>query len=68
MEDVLLALSIGASMFATILFAPLIALLTTQISQLLREDPAVEAGPIATVFQDMTSVVIYGVVCSAILL
>lgn len=63
-----LGLSVGLSMFAALLVAPLIGLLTTQGAQYLREDPSVESGPIGTVIQDMVSVVIYGTICSLIIL
>ncbi|MBI2845316.1 MAG: magnesium transporter [Chloroflexi bacterium] len=68
LRDNLLAVSVGVSMFSTAASAPLVALLITQASQRLREDPAVGAGPIATVIQDMISVIIYGAVSSIVLL
>lgn len=64
----LLSLSVGISMFLAVATAPLVALITTQILYALHEDPAAWAGPIATVIQDMASVVIYGFISSAILL
>lgn len=64
----MLALSVGLSMFIVVATAPLVALITTEAMRLFREDPATGAGPIATVIQDMLSVLIYGMVCSAILL
>lgn len=67
-QDQLLALSIGVSLFVTVLTAPLIALLTTEATNRLNYDPAAEAGPLATVIQDMVCVVIYGLICSAIIL
>jgi magnesium transporter len=67
-HDSLLTLSIALSIFTTILFAPLVALLTTEVSYRLNCDPAAEAGPIATVIQDMLSVVIFGLISSAIIL
>lgn len=68
LADSLLAVSVGLSMFAAVASAPLVALLITEVLQLLREDPAAGAGPIATVFQDMISVLIYGLISSLILL
>ncbi|MEK7118254.1 MAG: magnesium transporter [Patescibacteria group bacterium] len=68
MESTALGFSVGLSMFAALLVAPLVALITTQASQYLREDPAVESGPVATVIQDMVSVVIYGTVSSFVIL
>lgn len=66
--DDLLALSVGISMFAAIASAPIVAVIVTQILQALREDPAAGAGPIATVVQDMISIVLYGFICSLVLL
>lgn len=68
MESYELGLSVGISMFFALFFAPVIGLFITQTSQYLREDPSVESGPIGTVIQDMVSVVIYGTVCSIIIL
>lgn len=67
-SDHLLALSVGLSMFTTVAFAPLVALLITQAAQFFHEDPAAASGPITTVIQDMLSVVIYGVISSMIFL
>jgi magnesium transporter len=63
-----LALSVGISMFVTVATAPLVALLTTEAMQEIREDPAAGAGPIATVIQDLLSILIYGLVSSVIIL
>ena len=68
LKDTLLSLSVGFSMFTAVMTAPLIALLITEIMQVVHEDPAVGSGPIATVVQDMLSVVIYGTICSMLLL
>jgi magnesium transporter len=63
-----LTLAVAISIFAAVATAPLVSILITRILQLEHTDPAVSAGPIATVFQDTVSIVIYGVVCSIILL
>lgn len=63
-----LALTVGLSVFGAVGSAPLIALVTTEILQLEHEDPAVGAGPIATVVQDAVSVLIYGLIASVIML
>lgn len=63
-----LALAVSLSTFGAIASAPLIALLITEILQLDHLDPAVGAGPIATVIQDTTSILIYGFIASAIIL
>lgn len=67
-RDQMLVLSVGLAVFITVLLAPMVALLTTEISYRFNCDPAAEAGPIATVIQDMLSVVIFGIISSLILL
>lgn len=67
-HDTLLAASVGSSIFATVSLAPVVALLVSEVSRKLKEDPAAESGPIMTVIQDMISVLIYGLVCSFFLL
>ncbi|MBP9761082.1 MAG: magnesium transporter [Candidatus Magasanikbacteria bacterium] len=63
-----LALSVGLAAALAIGTAPIIALLITQLFQKLHKDPAAGSGPIATVVQDMTSILIYGIITSLILL
>ncbi|MBI1872184.1 magnesium transporter, partial [Candidatus Collierbacteria bacterium] len=63
-----LALAVGVSTLAAVGSAPLVALLVTELLELEHKDPAIGAGPIATVVQDTISVVVYGVIASALLL
>ncbi len=63
-----LARAVAFSMFAAIATAPLVSLIITEVFELEHQDPAVGAGPVATVIQDTISVVIYGLISSAILL
>ncbi len=63
-----LANTIGFSIFTVIATAPLVALVVTEALQLERQDPAVGAGPLATVIQDTISVIVYGLIASAIML
>lgn len=63
-----LAVTVASSMFTAVAAAPLVALIVTESLQLEHLDPAVGAGPIATVIQDTLSVLIYGVIASVILL
>lgn len=63
-----LGAAVALAATASIASAPLIALLVTEALELEREDPAVWAGPIATVIQDTVSVLMYGLIASAILL
>lgn len=68
LDDQLLAWSVSVSVFITVASAPVVAIVTSAIAEYFNQDPAAEAGPVATVIQDMISVVIYGTVCSAIIL
>ena len=63
-----LTLAVSLATFGAIAVAPLVALLVTELLQLEHTDPAVGAGPIATVIQDTLSVLIYGLIASAIIL
>ena len=63
-----LTLAISLAMFGAIAVSPLIALLVVELFELERTDPAVGAGPIATVIQDTLSVLIFGVIASAVIL
>jgi magnesium transporter len=63
-----LALAVGLSTFGAIASAPLIALFITEILELENLDPAVGAGPIATVVQDAASILIYGLIATALFL
>ncbi|MEK7131185.1 MAG: magnesium transporter [Patescibacteria group bacterium] len=63
-----LTLAVSLAVFGAIATAPLIALTVTELLQLEHTDPAVGAGPIATVIQDTISVLIYGLIASAIML
>lgn len=68
LQDSNLALAVGISILIAVTLAPMVALLITEFLNDIHEDPAVGAAPIATVFQDMLSIVIYGIVTSVILL
>jgi magnesium transporter len=68
LHDTSLATAVGLSALLAVGIAPLIALLITELLNDFHEDPAVGAAPIATVIQDMLSIVIYGLVTSTILL
>lgn len=64
----LVTLTVSLSMFTAVTVAPLNALLITQLLQSEHRDPAVGAGPLATVIQDTVSVLIFGFVASFIML
>jgi len=67
-RDPSLVMVVSTSMFLAVATAPHVALLVTELLQLEHLDPAVGAGPIATVIQDTLSVFIYGTIASVILL
>lgn len=68
LHDSLLSLSVAIASLFAITTAPLVALLVAYAFQAAHKDPAAGTGPVATVLQDMLSVVIYGVVASIIIL
>lgn len=68
LQDPKLGLSVGISVAVVVACAPLIALLVAETSKRFKQDPAADTGPLATVIQDMISVIIFGLVCSVILL
>lgn len=68
LKNSLLSMTVFISSFIVIFSAPLVALIIPQIFLYLRNDPAAGSGPIATVIQDMLSVIIYGTTASIIIL
>src|SRR3989344_4994924 len=62
-----IARTVGLAMFVATATAPLVALIVTEAFELEHQDPAVGAGPVATVIQDAISVIIYGLIASAII-
>lgn len=68
LQDRLLAQAVGLAACLAVASAPIVGLLVTQVFELFRKDPAVGAGPLATVLQDLTSILIYGIVATVILL
>lgn len=66
--SVQLSMAVSLGMFGAVASAPLISMMVTELLELEHSDPAVGAGPIATVLQDTASVLIFGLVCSAVFL
>lgn len=62
-----MALTIGLSMFANILIAPVLALLIPEILFKEHSDPALGGGPFTTVVQYLVSLLIYFTIASIIL-
>ncbi len=63
-----LALTVGLSAFCAISTAPIIALIITEVFELIHKDPAASSGPISTVIQDAMSILIYGLIASTFIL
>lgn len=68
LKNDLLSLSVSLSSFFAIATAPLTALIVAHTFQSAHKDPAAGTGPIATVIQDVLSVMIYGIISSYIIL
>jgi len=62
------ALAVALGTIGAVIVAPPVALIIAEILELEHRDPAVGAGPIATIIQDTLSVVIYGLIATAIIL
>lgn len=67
-QSIELSLAVSLSMLTAISLAPVIALITVEFLKMEHSDPAVGSGPIATIIQDMISIVVYGLITSAVLL
>lgn len=67
-QSMMLATAVSLATFFAISTAPIVAILVTEVLQLEHQDPAIGAGPIATVIQDAVSILVYGAIASWILL
>ncbi|HEY4504308.1 MAG TPA: magnesium transporter, partial [Candidatus Paceibacterota bacterium] len=67
-ESIELAGAVSLSLIGAVASAPIVALGVSELLQIEHSDPAVGAGPIATIIQDTLSVLIYGLIASAIIL
>lgn len=67
LSDLKIALVVGLSMIINLIVAPILALLTSQFLYKEHTDPALGAGPMATIIQDAFSLVVYFVTASLIL-
>lgn len=68
LRNELLSLTVTVASFIAIATAPIVALLVAHALQSANKDPAAGTGPIATVIQDVLSVVIFGLVANMIIL
>lgn len=62
-----IAIIVGASLAINATFAPVVALLVSEVIFKEKSDPAIGAGPFATVIQDVISVFIYFLIASWLL-
>lgn len=60
-------LIVGLAMFATIIFAVLIGVFIPWLLERFKVDPAIGSGPFGTVIRDITSLLIYFTIASALL-
>lgn len=63
-----IALTVSLAMFATIVIAPILALIIVQFLSKENTDPALGAGPFTTIFQEIISLAIYFLIATTILL
>ena len=63
-----IALTVGLAMFVNITLAPVLATLIPAILYKEHSDPALGAGPLATIIQDLISLLIYFLIASLIIL
>lgn len=67
LRDLNLAITVGLALLITMSLSPLVALAVPSILQYEKKDPAVGAGPMTTVIQDILSLFIYFSVATLIL-
>ncbi len=63
-----MAITVGLAFFATMTTAPVISLLIPAFLNKVHDDPAIGAGPITTVIQDLLSISIYFIIATIIML
>lgn len=68
LQNLAVSSTIGIAMALSITCAPIVALLTANVMYKIHEDPAVGAGPFATLIGDVVTLLIYFSVASLILL
>ncbi len=68
LHDLPTAQTVALASLVAIAVAPIVSLTIAQIFRREHQDPAAGTGPVATVIQDLISVVIYGAVASMIVL
>jgi magnesium transporter len=68
LHDTHIAMTVGLAMFINITIAPLLALMLPSLLEREHTDPALGAGPITTIIQQILSLFIYFAVASFILL
>lgn len=63
-----MGLTVGLAMFINVSIAPIVAVIIPAILQKERTDPALGAGPFATILQDLISLLIYFLVATLIII
>lgn len=67
LRNFVIATIVGVAMFLTIISSGLVAIFLTTIFSNHKEDPALGAGPFATIIQDIVSVIVYFLVATVVL-
>ena len=63
-----IGLTIGLTMLINLTLAPVLAVIIPSILYKRRSDPALGSGPVATIIQDLISLLVYFLVASIIIL
>ena len=67
LRSLAVALSVGLAMFVTVSTAPILATIIPRALYKRHSDPALGSGPLATILQDLISVMVYFFIASTIL-
>ncbi|MFA6896653.1 MAG: magnesium transporter [Candidatus Paceibacterota bacterium] len=67
LSSFLIGLTIGLTMLINLTLAPILAVSIPSILYRRRSDPALGAGPVATIIQDLISLLVYFLIASAII-
>lgn len=67
LKSAAIGITVGLAMFVNLMLAPVIAALTSRLLYAEHFDPALGAGPVTTVIQDLVSLLVYFFVATAII-
>jgi magnesium transporter len=61
------AFVIGLAIFATLMISSITSFATTLVFKKMKQDPAMGSGPLATIISDVSSIIVYFIIVSALL-